>query len=611
METFLIKSGITMVVLLLLYHMLLEKEKMHRFNRFYLLFSLVFSFAVPLIVIPVYITAPVQLEASESAAMFMYPQSEYSVASETVYVPKTNYIPYIIWSLYTLVTLLLMMKFSLNIRSFIRKTKNSPSIPIGKAKLILLEEEVLPHTFLNYIFVNRKAYEAGTIEEELYTHEYTHVKQKHTLDILFIEVLKTFFWFNPILYIYKKAIQLNHEFLADQKVIATTTNTAYYQNLLLEKVNLGTTFPMASNLNFSLTKKRLLMMNKTTSKTKAVILKAVSLPVICSILYLICTESVAKIKEPGIQEQTSVKQTSMVDKETDKDKRRDIYYAGVRIIVQNTSKEVLIDKIYEQLTLEEKREYLFFVPDPFPKKQPMDLEFKRFKNNKKFAVWIDGKNVNNTILNNYKPSDFASQVISFVNSNARNKAHPQNYQVSLYTHSYYNKYLVNTHLKYGGSTFTCTLPNETLTAEEKQKEKELERFSGIMIESYIEKYEQIQNPEINPEHYQTSYTYAKHVEKISELDTYAEFPGGIVKLQQFMELNYIIPKNQTEVIKLYFTLTIEKDGSLTNVKPLRNSNSDNVKEAIRVLKMSPKWNPAIVNGEPVKSFFSTPIFLKP
>jgi hypothetical protein len=286
MIEFLIKSTVAMGVLLGLYYILFEREKMHRFNRFYLISALVFSLALPLITVVTYIQKvniqhkPIILSAA--------------IINNTPLEQPIDYPFYIGWGLYTLITLVLAIRFIKNIAHFFRKASANPSVKMGNAKLILLEEKVLPHTFLNYIFVNREEHKSRKIQDELYTHEYTHVKQYHTLDILFIEALKTIFWFNPLLYFYKKAIQLNHEFLADEKVIDTTTNTIYYQNLLLKKATVGTTFSMASNLTFSLTKKRLIMMTKTTSTAKAGLLKLAIAPVVTALMMLLCTKTVAQ-----------------------------------------------------------------------------------------------------------------------------------------------------------------------------------------------------------------------------------------------------------------------------------------------------------------------------
>ena len=239
MVSFLIKSTIVMAVLLALYHLLLEREKMHRFNRLYLLAALAFTFALPFVSIPVYvetIAEPVSktVEMINTALPVQHftavPKS--SVVPATIIQPEINYWPYIITGIYALITLILAIRFLRNISHFIRKSAVNEKIPYRGAILVLLKEKIVPHTFLNWIFINEDDYKENAIEKDLYTHELTHVKQWHTLDILFIEVLKTIFWFNPLLYFYKKAIQLNHEFLADEKVVQAS-DTSTYQRLLL------------------------------------------------------------------------------------------------------------------------------------------------------------------------------------------------------------------------------------------------------------------------------------------------------------------------------------------------------------------------------------------
>ena len=246
MSDFLIKSTITLFVLLAVYYLFLEKEKIHIFNRFYLLFSLVFSMVIPFITIEV---------IQEIAQPTVNPENIQILQGNAVILEETNYLAIGLWSLYAVVTLVLALRFISNIIKISSKMKSNTSIAYRNAKLILIPEKSLPHTFLNTIFINEKEYNNRQIEAELYTHELTHVTQKHTLDILFIELLKTVFWFNPIFIFYKKAIQLNHEFLADEKVVTSYNNVPFYQSLLLSKANENQTFYLASNLNYLITKK--------------------------------------------------------------------------------------------------------------------------------------------------------------------------------------------------------------------------------------------------------------------------------------------------------------------------------------------------------------------
>ena len=282
MIDFLIKSSVCLFLLLSIYKLFLEQEKMSIFNRFYLLGSLIFSIAIP------FISFEIQIEAIKTVnlnAIEIFPSS--SVIAEK----KTNYLPISLWSIYGIITSIFAFRFCRNCYVFFRKINSNPTQKFEGATLILVEEKILPHTFLNYIFINKNDYENRKIEGELFTHELTHVRQKHTLDVLFIEILKTIFWFNPLLIFYKKAIQLNHEFLADEKVVTSYKNVPFYQSLLLEKASWNSNFYLASNLNFLVTKKRLIMMTKTTSHSRALLKKLTVLPVLAGLIFISCSEN--------------------------------------------------------------------------------------------------------------------------------------------------------------------------------------------------------------------------------------------------------------------------------------------------------------------------------
>ncbi len=136
------------------------------------------------------------------------------------------------------------------------------------ATLVLLPEITLPYTFMHYLFVNKYDYETGAIERELYAHEQAHIRQRHSLDILFIEGVSCFLWFNPLLLWLKQAVRLNHEFLADEAVTRQYTNVSFYQQLLYSKLTPQSSFSLISNLSFQTTKKRFIMMTKHTSQAR-------------------------------------------------------------------------------------------------------------------------------------------------------------------------------------------------------------------------------------------------------------------------------------------------------------------------------------------------------
>ncbi|QZK89312.1 regulatory sensor-transducer, BlaR1/MecR1 family protein [Flavobacterium sp. CHNK8] len=441
MTDFLIKSTLSLVVLLGVYHLLLEKEKMHRFNRFYLLFALVFSMVIPFITIEV---------VQEIAQPAVTPGNIQMLPATTVVVDETNYFAIALWSLYGFVTVVLGFRFMCNVMQISKKMKSTTAIAYQNAQLVLVPEKTLPHTFLNTIFINESEYNNRQVEAELYTHELTHVTQKHTLDILFIEVLKTVFWFNPIFIFYKKAIQLNHEFLADEKVVHSYNNVPFYQSLLLSKANANPTFYLTSNLNYLITKKRLLMMTKTTSNSKSIAKKIILIPVLSGLFFLFCFKTIAQVK--NIAQVTT--KTKLI---ATNDSKKDEYYAGVRVVIHDLVKNKEIDTKYEDLSEEYKKRALFYVPTAREKKSPTTQELENFKDPKKYAIWIDDVHQTNKSLNNFKPSEIAFFQGSSVYKNARSKKFPQPYQYNFYTHNYFDKNLKNSHKKFSGEKLEVTI----------------------------------------------------------------------------------------------------------------------------------------------------------
>ncbi|RYJ43297.1 M56 family metallopeptidase [Flavobacterium beibuense] len=283
MIEFLIKSAISMAVLLLVYMLLLEKEKMHHFNRFYLLFSLLFSLIIPFLSYSPQTTNSLATTVSQMPTILL---QEVNLGEKT----QTFGLLQWIIAVYSLITAILLIRFTRNLLSFAKQIKNNKKISYKNATLVLLPYKTLPHTFLNYIFVSGDDHNKNAIEKDLYTHELAHVNQKHTMDILLAEILKTIFWFNPVVYFYKKAIQLNHEFLADEAVITTNHNTTGYQSLLL-KLASGDSVALASNINFSITKKRFVMMTKTTPKLQALGKQLLIVPLMAGLFLISCADN--------------------------------------------------------------------------------------------------------------------------------------------------------------------------------------------------------------------------------------------------------------------------------------------------------------------------------
>ena len=89
-----------------------------------------------------------------------------------------------------------------------------------------------------------------------------------------------------------------------------------------------------------------------------------------------------------------------------------------------------------------------------------------------------------------------------------------------------------------------------------------------------------------------------------------DYPGAIVQFYALDQKNYQMPDEEGLKGKVYVTFVVEKDGSLTDIKVLRDIGYGTGKEAIRVLKSTPKWNPGEQNGKKVRCTYSLPISLQ-
>lgn len=421
MISYLINSTLCLALLLVVYKALLERERMYVFNRYYLLFGLCFSFAVPLITMETIVEIPI----TEQLTTVDFSNIN-TVAGETLEnTEEVSAIP--VWfivavSLYAIGYLLFFFRFLQNIYKIFYKIIKSVRVRYQLASLVLLKEDVLPHTFLHYIFLKKEAYDTDNIAEDLYTHELAHVTQKHTLDIILIELIQIVFWFNPLLIFYKKAIQLNHEFLADAAVLQSNTEVPAYQHLLLANAHGNHDLRLASNLNFSVTKKRLKMMTKHTTRRRAWLLASLTIPIFTAALFLFSTKVIAQKTIPA----TTAKNTS-IQTTTQKDPIA-AYYKHVTFVFKDVNGKKT-KKTYAELTTEEKARLVPPPPKPTAN-QPTKQQLSDWQNEQKFAIWIDGKVVNNNEITKHNIVHYQQ---SFVYKNARSKRFPQSYQTHLYT----------------------------------------------------------------------------------------------------------------------------------------------------------------------------------
>src|SRR5690606_13589880 len=350
------------------YHFVLQREKMFRFNRFYLIATLILSFSIPFMELGIneFSTSkleefipqiPQNQEINKSIIAKEIPISEINISTQTIE-NQSSFFSNLSWIeilefIGILISLVLLVRFFVNLWKLSRLTFKNEKIKKQGFTLVKIDQNVSPFSFFHYLFASKQDVENEKIQSEIFYHEFAHIKQKHTLDVLFVEFLMIFFWFNPFLYIYRKTIRTNHEFLADEEVLNHHFDTTAYQHLLLEKIPVKPQTSLSSSFNYLVTKKRLIMMTKKTSKIKTAALKFFSIPLLVAVM-LVFSEKVSAQVEPrkGVSKELFRQYKKQVRKATVKVKNAD----GTKTKKVDTSKldKNLMNEIYAQMSPEQK-----------------------------------------------------------------------------------------------------------------------------------------------------------------------------------------------------------------------------------------------------------------
>jgi beta-lactamase regulating signal transducer with metallopeptidase domain len=273
------------------YHILFRHEKTLKFNRFFLLASAIISLIIPLVTIPLDIQSIIPPENIITENGLDNSYSLIKVRPDLIDGLNDNSsgfftIGQIIIFIYIVGFLLFAFRFGKNLHSIIKKIKSSETTQYSDYKIVLTNNQVNIHCFLNWIFIFKQDY-PGKIDDDLLRHELEHLRQLHSLDIIFYEIFQIIFWFNPIIILYKRAIRINHEFLADEAVLRGSISVREYSEKLINYIECGTSIQLISGFNNFQTKKRIIMMTKKQTKALAGMKLSLILPLFAVILLIL------------------------------------------------------------------------------------------------------------------------------------------------------------------------------------------------------------------------------------------------------------------------------------------------------------------------------------
>jgi len=162
--------------------------------------------------------------------------------------------------------------------------KKYPVQKLNSIYFLNTNEPGTPFSFFRWMFWNQKIDLISEKGEQVFRHELFHIEQKHSLDILYMELLATFFWINPFMHLIKREIKVIHEFLADRFAVAQSKNWEYAELLLMQ--SLDTQHRLANPFFYNQIKRRIAMITSSQKTSYQYLRKIMVLPVVIIVVAL-------------------------------------------------------------------------------------------------------------------------------------------------------------------------------------------------------------------------------------------------------------------------------------------------------------------------------------
>ena len=251
-------SGIAMIIFYLLYLALLKRETFFQLNRTFLLSALCCSTVLPLFDLSSLIALP-KIEFAVSAFSAVEGAKPEIITGKDI-----NWLSILYCTGVIITSVLFLIKL------------------VGVKQRMKLLESGRAYSFLRWKMIDREMDGFPAID----AHEDVHVKQLHTVDILLVEIMKIFFWFNPIVYCYHRSLKLIHEYLADEKAAYIAGSKKHYAAMLfLHNFKVG---PQLTNTFYdpSVLEARIEMLQRKRSTTYRLWKYVLCLPLIVSITFI-------------------------------------------------------------------------------------------------------------------------------------------------------------------------------------------------------------------------------------------------------------------------------------------------------------------------------------
>ncbi len=276
---YLLEANLYLLLFYGFYRLVLAKTTFYSSNRYYLIAAILFSFLIP--VVQIGFLKPAIFNANDF--------TDVTIESSG----STFGIQFILKALYFVICSFLILKLTLSLSKIAALWKNGTKHKFVSYTIVELNEKPSAFSFFNLLFIHPSL----ITNETIIRHEMVHIKEKHSLDLLLLELVNVISWFNPINYFIKKDLMLLHEFIADQATTNEQNNKHQYAMFLIESSLYNFSIPFTNQFfNQRILKQRINMLNKEKTAKWVRLNFVLAIPLI---LGMLCVSTLAFSKDYG------------------------------------------------------------------------------------------------------------------------------------------------------------------------------------------------------------------------------------------------------------------------------------------------------------------------
>lgn len=284
---YVLKASAVIVLFYLCFYFFLKKETFFTANRWFLIIGIIGAIVFPFVEIPIEIISEPTLISEPSFIIDeTLPQQNTQTAIET----PLDW-TYLISVTYGLGILVFLIQFLLQFGSLVLLLLKNPKNEQGIYTYVIIKNKVAPFSFFKWIFYNPESYSDEELKLML-NHEKVHAKQLHSIDLIITQLACVVFWANPLIWLYRKEVRQNLEYIADQNTQDQTKAQKEYQLLLLKTSVANHHISLSTPFYNSLIKERIIMLNKSRSNQKKQWRFVLIVPLLAGLLMSMNTKTV-------------------------------------------------------------------------------------------------------------------------------------------------------------------------------------------------------------------------------------------------------------------------------------------------------------------------------